>query len=176
MTHPPPASRLSPRWTVLAFLLVATIGCDRVTKHVATTNLADARDASFFADTVRLEYVENTGGFLSVGSNWSPGVRIGLFTVVTGFMLLVLTGFALRPAQRLSRSIGLTVLVAGGASNWIDRVVNGSVVDFLNVGVGPIRTGIFNVADVAIMVGVAILMFVELRPPAHEPPVGVAPQ
>ena len=48
---------------------------------------------------------------------------------------------------------GLTLFVAGGASNWIDRIMRGSVVDFLNVGVGPVRTGIFNVADVAIVLG-----------------------
>jgi signal peptidase II len=175
MTHPSPTSRRL-RWFVLAFVLVATIGCDRVTKHVATTNLADAPEASFLADTVRLQYVENTGGFLSLGADWSPAVRTGLFTVVTGLLLLVLTAVALRPAQRMSRALGLTASVAGGASNWIDRVVNGSVVDFLNVGVGPIRTGIFNVADVAIMAGVAILLFTELRPPAPEPPEGAAPQ
>ena len=51
--------------------------------------------------------------------------------------------------------LGLTLFVAGGASNWLDRVVRGSVIDFINVGVGSLRTGIFNVADVAIMLGVA---------------------
>jgi signal peptidase II len=54
---------------------------------------------------------------------------------------------------------GLTLLAAGGASNWADRVVHGRVIDFMNVGIGPLRTGIFNVADVAIMLGVALLLF-----------------
>jgi signal peptidase II len=59
--------------------------------------------------------------------------------------------------------MGVCLVLAGGASNWVDRVVRGSVVDFLNVGVGPLRTGIFNVADVAIMVGVALLLVGGLR-------------
>jgi len=57
----------------------------------------------------------------------------------------------------------VTLFVAGGASNWIDRVARGSVVDFLNVGVGPVRTGIFNVADVAIMLGAAVMLIAEIR-------------
>ena len=59
--------------------------------------------------------------------------------------------------------VGLSLFVAGGASNWIDRVIRGSVVDFINVGIGPLRTGIFNVADVAIMLGAGVLLFAELR-------------
>ena len=55
--------------------------------------------------------------------------------------------------------VGLVLFLAGGASNLIDRVAFGSVIDFLNIGLGPFRTGIFNVADVAIMAGVAILLF-----------------
>jgi signal peptidase II len=55
-------------------------------------------------------------------------------------------------------TLGLALFVAGGASNWIDRVARGSVVDFLNVGVGPVRTGVFNVADVAIMLGAGVVV------------------
>jgi signal peptidase II len=54
------------------------------------------------------------------------------------------------------------LFVAGGISNWIDRVVNGSVVDFMNVGVGWLRTGIFNFADVAIMLGITLFVLIEL--------------
>ncbi len=84
----------------------------------------------------RNRYVENRGGFLSAGANLPPTVRT---------------------------AIGLALFLAGGASNWIDRVVRGSVIDFLNVGIGPVRTGVFNVADVAIMLGVAIIAFVGYR-------------
>ena len=48
----------------------------------------------------------------------------------------------------------------------VDRVVRGSVIDFMNVGVGPLRTGIFNVADMAILAGVAIFVFTQRH---HEP-------
>ena len=59
---------------------------------------------------------------------------------------------------------GLLLFVAGGISNLVDRIAMGSVIDFLNVGIGPIRTGIFNVADVAILAGIALLLFERLAP------------
>ena len=55
------------------------------------------------------------------------------------------------------------MIVAGGVSNWIDRVMRGSVPDFINLGIGPVRTGIFNVADVAITLGAVVLLLAEFR-------------
>ena len=164
-------SRLGVR---LALLLVVatTIGCDRVTKQVAMTTLAGAPDRSFLADTVRLAYAENAGGFLSLGANLPSMARTGLFTIGTGLMLLLLAAAALRSHSSASTQIGVSLFVAGGVSNWLDRLLRGSVVDFMNVGIGPLRTGIFNVADVAIVLGAAIVVFVELRrtEPFHPQP------
>ena len=148
---------------VLLVVVVSTIGCDRVTKHVATTALAGVSTRSYLADTVRLEYVENTGGFLGLGADWPDAVRMTLFTTGTGLVLLVMVGLAVRLHWHGRRLIGVWLVFAGGASNWVDRVARGSVVDFMNVGVGPLRTGIFNVADVAIMVGVAALLLDAFR-------------
>jgi hypothetical protein len=50
----------------------ATIAWDRVTKHVAATTLAGTPGRSFLAEMVRLEYVENTGGFLNLGRGKDP--------------------------------------------------------------------------------------------------------
>jgi signal peptidase II len=69
----------------------------------------------------------------------------------------------------------LTLFVAGGASNWLDRVVRGSVIDFINIGFGPVRTGIFNLADVAIMAGVAMVVVTELRRGKAVEPVAPVP-
>jgi signal peptidase II len=145
----------------LLLAIVATIGCDRVTKHLAAENLEGLPARSFLADTIRLEFVENTGGFLGLGANLPPRARTALFTVATGMMLLGLIALAIGRQWRRLPLFGLALFVAGGASNWADRVVRGSVVDFMNVGVGSLRTGIFNVADVAIMLGAALLLLGE---------------
>jgi signal peptidase II len=136
---------------------LTTIGCDRVTKQAAATILADAPERSYLADTVRLTYAENLGGFLSVGAGLPIERRMLVFTVATGLLLLGLTLAAIRGRWEGMRLLGAALIVSGGLSNWIDRVATGSVVDFLNVGIGPLRTGIFNVADVAILVGVGVM-------------------
>jgi signal peptidase II len=118
---------------------------------------------SYLSDTIRLQYVENTGGFLGLGSDLPETMRMTLFTAVTGGVLGVLAIIAMRYRWQGWLLAGAWLVVAGGASNWIDRLVRGSVVDFMNVGVGPLRTGIFNVADVAIMLGVAIVVWAGSR-------------
>lgn len=142
---------------------LATIGCDRVTKQAAATILADMPDRSYLADTVRLTYAENLGGFLSVGAGLSVEHRMLVFTVATGLLLLGLTIAAIRGRWEGMRLLGAALIVSGGASNWIDRVATGSVIDFLNVGIGPLRTGIFNVADVAIVGGVGLVVLTAVR-------------
>ena len=148
---------------VLLVIVVATIGCDHVAKHLAMQTLAGAPELSYWDDTVRLVYAENTGGFLSVGAGLPLPVRTAIFTVGTGLTLLVLAAMAIRQRWLGWPLVGVTLFVAGGASNWIDRAVRGSVVDFMNVGIGPVRTGVFNVADVAIMLGAALIVVGELR-------------
>jgi signal peptidase II len=154
---------------VLVVAVLGTIGCDRVTKHVATTTLSGMPGQSYLADTVRLGYAENSGGFLSLGATLPPSARMVIFTVGTGLMLLTLTVLAVRRGSSGWPALGHAVLVAGGASNWIDRVMSGSVVDFLNVGIGPVRTGVFNVADVAIMFGAIVFVVGEFRKGRHRP-------
>lgn len=145
------------------FTGLTTVVLDRVTKLIATETLADQPGRSFLADTVRIAYVENTGGFLGLGSGLPPEVRTWIFTVATGLVLALLIGAAIRYRWTGSRMLGLSLFAAGGASNLVDRILQGSVVDFLNVGIGSLRTGVFNVADMAIMAGVAFFLASETR-------------
>jgi signal peptidase II len=152
--------------TARALLLIVaalgTIGCDRITKRAASAYLAGTPDRSFLSDTIRVGYIENTGGFLSLGADLPPIARNAVFTVATGIALMALLGLTLTGKYTGSAELGLVLFIAGGASNWIDRVLRGSVVDFLNMGIGPLRTGVFNIADVAIMLGVGLFVLGEL--------------
>ena len=147
----------------LLLLVAMTIGCDRVTKQLAAENLAGEPAHSFLADTFRLTYAENVGGFLSLGAGLPSVLRNAVFTVVTGALLLVLALLAWRQRGSVWHAAAFSLFIAGGLSNWFDRVSDGRVVDFMNVGIGWLRTGIFNVADVAIMIGAALFVLAELR-------------
>jgi signal peptidase II len=157
---------------LLLIAIGATIGCDRVTKHVAATTLSEAPSRSFLADTFRLEYAENTGAFLGLGADWPIAARTVVFGVGNGLLLVGLAVFAMRARWPRRALLGVALLVAGGASNLVDRIVYGMVIDFMNVGIGSLRTGIFNVADMAIMLGAGILLLEGYRSERHSPAKG----
>ena len=152
----------------LIVALVGTIGCDHITKQLASNSLAGRPTQSFLGDTIRLRYLENTGAFLSLGARLPPTARTALFTVATGLMLAGLGSVAFRRRRDGWTALGLTLFVAGGLSNWIDRAVSGRVVDFMNVGIGPVRTGVFNVADMAITIGGPLLLLSAYVASRHE--------
>jgi signal peptidase II len=61
--------------------------------------------------------------------------------------------------------LGLSLVVGGGLANWIDRLLHGgAVTDFVSLGIGPLRTGVFNLADLSILAGVGLLLLHSLRP------------
>lgn len=150
------------RLTLLA-LVILTIGCDQVSKRVASTHLVDLPRKSFLGDALRFEYAENRGAFLSLGADLPPWARTALFTVGTGIVLLVGAVSLFTHTWSPLAVIGICLYLAGGASNLADRLADGHVIDFLNIGVGPLRTGIFNVADIAVMTGVVLFLFGHFR-------------
>ena len=154
-------SRRALAHALLLIAVVATIGCDQVTKRMATSSLAGTTGRSYLGGVVRVAYVENTGGFLGLGGELPPAARTAIFTGATGIMLLGMIAVAIRERLEGLPLIGVALFVAGGASNWVDRLAYGRVVDFMNVGIGPVRTGIFNVADMALMLGGALLVYAQ---------------
>jgi signal peptidase II len=150
--------RTRPRVFAIVAIVACTIGCDRVSKHFAARELVGSPRQSYLADTLRVEYVENRGGFLSMGASLPERTRTLIFVLGTAVMLVGLTIGLVCLDKTTCAAVGLSLIWSGGVSNLIDRLARGYVVDFLNVGVGPLRTGIFNVADLAITCGVALVL------------------
>jgi signal peptidase II len=158
-------SRLKRALLVLT-LLVSCVGCDQMTKELARTNLAFEPPLSWFHDTVRLEYAQNAGAFLSLGTSLPEDIRFVLFQfgIGTGLLTLLIVLLRSRPDSILF-VIGWCLILGGGVGNLLDRVIHqGRVIDFMNLGIGPIRTGIFNLADVYITIGALMLLFLSFRP------------
>ncbi len=153
--------KLAKRMMVIILVSLACAGCDQGTKLLASTYLPKYEMTSYFNDTVRIGYVENTGAFLGLGSSLPENIRFSLFTVLAGLFLIGLFIYLVYGSSlNLITVIGFSLLLSGGGSNLYDRIVNdGAVIDFLNIGIGVVRTGIFNVADMAIMLG-GVLLFV----------------
>jgi signal peptidase II len=148
------------RLVLVASILFSCVGCDQVSKRIVRLYLAPGESHSFLHDTFRLDYAENPGAFLSLGSTLPEHTRMVLFSGIVGLLSLAALIAALM-APRLGRwhVVALALIAAGGCGNWIDRLTkDGQVTDFLNIGVGPLRSGIFNIADVALMVGLALIV------------------
>lgn len=156
---------------VVAITLLTCVGCDQATKAVAKEYLPRNEVMSFARDTFRLQYAENKGAFLSIGASLPENARGLLFTVGIGAIVFGILGYLLFvPALPHVTTVALSLIAGGGLSNLIDRIAHGGhVIDFLNIGLDGVRTGIFNIADVAIMVGVISLIVRSLR---HERRVG----
>lgn len=164
------------RVALLAFLAVAllTAGCDHAVKHAARVALGDGETHAFARDVVRFQLVHNSGGFLSFGARLPDALRDAFFLVGAPLGVALLAASAFRSARRSRAALaGLALLCGGGLANWLDRLFNaGAVTDFVSLGVGALRTGIFNLADVAILAGAALLLVpvasAETRGAPHE--------
>ncbi len=159
------------RASVVFLVLAVTIGCDQVTKLDARRTLPGAGVRSVVGSYLVLVYTENSGAFLSLGARWPLPVRQALFIFMSLAVLVVLVVFVLRsPRLRLSTTLALALLAGGGVSNVIDRIFrDGRVIDFINLGIGSLRTGIFNLADVAILSGIVLLVALQLAPNRRRP-------
>lgn len=159
----------SKRAVYIIIALITLILADHLTKWIAIQTLKETGNVYVFPGNLfRLQYAENTGAFLSLGASLPDGVRTlimtGLNTIILGGLLCYL--FAAKKIFWMPAT-ALTLIAAGGIGNLIDRIFRaGCVVDFMNMGITTssfsLRTGIFNIADIAIMAGLFLIIAHEL--------------
>ena len=145
------------------FLLLLVVVVDQLTKYLARLFLQVDNHIEIGAGHIKLQLTHNSGAFLSMGANWSESAR---WIVLIGFVILFL--FFLWRLMTSSQStykqkLCYAIVLGGGTGNLIDRIFAGEVTDFLWLGYGKLQTGVFNIADMAILFGVLIL-FLEIHP------------
>lgn len=138
-------------------LLLFIVSSDQCTKRLMTFLLATTDELSFAGHLVHLSLVENHDGFLGVAAPLPDTLRIAF--LFGGVSLLVLACLAYLFFSKPSRlTVPLLFVTGGGLSNLLDRFMNnGGVTDFISIGFGTFRTGIFNLADVYILAGSTVL-------------------
>jgi signal peptidase II len=143
------------RRLLLVAIIVLTIALDQGTKLIARRTLMNVFPRHY-AGVLTLLYTENPGAFLSLGSNLPVNVRHLIFDGLVSVGLLA-AAFALFTGRMgLERdAVTIAFIIGGGAGNLIDRFrFGGLVTDFIYLAVGPLHTGVFNIADMAITGGV----------------------
>src|SRR6266496_2675900 len=98
-------------------IVAATAGCDQVTKHIAAARLAGMPGREYLAAILRLEYAENTGGFLSIGATLPQAIRTLVFVVGTAGVLAAVSALVLKHRSNPWMVLGVTLALGGGVSN-----------------------------------------------------------
>jgi signal peptidase II len=165
------------RLLLLATVMASCVGCDQVTKAIAGRELSGRAPVSLLGDTVRLSYEQNAGGFLSLGAEMPQPLRATVFVAFASLVLVALVVFAVVGRSLVpTQIVAMGLLAAGGIGNLIDRIAQGSARDFITLRVGPVSTGVFNLADVAIMAGVLGLLWMSARRRKHALEARAAPR
>jgi len=138
------------------------IGLDHAAKIAAIAILETRAPIEMAGGIVRFELAYNPGAFLSLGAGLPVALRSAIFGWMVPLLVVMAAIFFLRDRGLGARALpALGLLAGGGLANGIDRVLHGGyVTDFVSLGVGGLRTGIFNVADVAVIAGLAAMFWV----------------
>lgn len=153
-------------------ILVFLVGCDLTTKEVAKDELKGKPIQTYLNGSVKLLYAENDAGMLSLGNELSEELRFIIFRVgvavfLIGILLYILKGNISEFFERYA----LILFLSGGFGNLINRIIyNGNVIDFMVFELFGLRTGIFNLADVYIMIGAGVLLVLRLIPERKHTP------
>lgn len=145
---------------LLSVTLIALV-LDGLTKRWAEQVLLFRVPRSVLGQYIQLTLDYNTGvalGLFSDGGDW----LLVLTSLVIGSLVIWL-GNSLRTGQLPAVAAWPAGMILGGAiGNWVDRLTDRRVTDFLDVGIGVSRWPTFNIADSFIMVGVSLLVVTSL--------------
>lgn len=152
------------RWMKIALFCCSSltlISWDRASKELAKEHLKDKASISYFHDTFRLLYVENTGAALSLGDGLPKNTSFWLLSILPLALLVAMSVYVIKQSDRMgfAKLVSFSLIISGGLGNIIDRILfDRHVTDFMNIGINNLRTGIFNFADIFITGGAIALL------------------
>ena len=143
----------------IVLIVVANIGCDQISKNVIRQNIGFYETRTIVKDLFTITYVENPGAFLSIGGNLPHTVKLIVLSVIPLIALIFgIVYILMKKNLTWLSALSLSFAIGGGIGNIYDRMVHGSVTDFMHLNFGLFQTGIFNMADVSIMTGMFIFL------------------
>lgn len=144
---------------LILFILALNIGCDQVSKSIVRKDMHPYQEISYLGKHFNLIRVENTGAFLSLGDTLGGPVHFTLLVVLPVVALVLGLGYIImKTSINKYKLLGIILIIGGGVGNLYDRILHGSVTDFMHIDFVIFQTGIFNVADMSIMAGMGIIL------------------
>lgn len=149
-------------WLGLSLLVVVL---DQATKHAIrhAMNVGDSVEVAPFFDIVLVFNPGAAFSFLAHHDGWQRWLFTGLALGVSGWLAVMLRRYSKETLLPLS----FALIIGGALGNVIDRILFGAVIDFLYFHLGRHGFPAFNVADSAISIGVALMLWEQLRYGAH---------
>ena len=143
---------------ILGSALIVLI-VDQLTKFGIIKTLAYGVRKTIFKNFFALTFVKNTGGAFSLFTDNTT------YLIIAGVIILIaILGYLkARPPKGNLEAISYGALIGGLIGNLIDRVARAGVVDFLDVTIFGYNFPIFNMADIAIVLAVITIIFLEIR-------------
>lgn len=155
--------KLKNKIILITVVFLSNFFLDRITKILAENYLQGKNSISLLGNFVILTFVKNDGAFLSAGSSFGEIIKLFVFIIIPGIICLFGLYYCIYKESDKLSIILIVSIIAGGLGNIYDRLFNnGYVTDFLNFGIGNLRTGILNIADISITFGAIILLLYEM--------------
>ena len=150
---------------LLIFALIAlNVGCDQWSKDYVRRTVQPQSYTELAGPAFILTRVENTGAFLGLGQEWGPWAkRIVLNGIPVALLLFLSYRMLFKSDWKGFMLAGLCCIIGGGLGNLWDRLLLGSVTDFFQLRAGPLHTGIFNMADVSVSLGLGLVLLSYFR-------------
>ena len=136
-------------WTVY-ILSIFIILLDQVTKLIVRIYLKEEEPYAIIEHVFNFTYIKNPG--MAFGIQIGSDSFFTIFTSIASLIILYLL-YKLR-SQEFSVQLALALIFAGAIGNLFDRIIYGKVIDFIDIEL--IRWPVFNIADIAVTVGMVI--------------------
>jgi signal peptidase II len=147
------------RWVLFAAIAIGVVVLDQLAKSWIVANLDIGESVALVGDYVRIIHWRNSGilfGMLPQSA--------GAFAIVSLVVLGVIVFYHAKAGRGLVVTIALGLLLGGAIGNLIDRLQYGSVVDFVDMGIGAWRFYTYNLADAAISTSIVLLIAMAIFP------------
>ena len=151
---------MNKRTLLILVLVILNIGLDQFSKFQVRERVVPGSRTEIIGKQLQLMNVENSGAFLSMGSNSNPTVKLIFLLIVPVIVLGIVLYYVITDKTLDKKSIiGFSCIAGGGIANVYDRLLYGSVTDFLYMDFGGVfKTGVFNTADMSVTSGMILLL------------------
>jgi signal peptidase II len=161
----------SPYLFLIGAITIPVIVLDQATKLFVKAHMELYESIAIVRNFLDITYARNPGAAFSMLAEAAPWVREAFLMLLSSAAIVVLLVLIVRADRVSVTSIAFALILGGAAGNLIDRAIRGQVIDFVRVHYYELNYPVFNVADSAISIGVALIILASIFGDADtEPP------